>query len=529
MKKTNKVLGIIALLAVIGFSAVQFTACVSDNGNNDDKLLHDAIEIEVGGDWVDGNLTDAEQWFYFRANSSPSLIHFEPDTLIAANIQLYEYNDKKMDGGFLLGPVAYSVDVKSGMRYYIQITPLPATFDKAQSGTYKLAVTGSADIPPAIAIPTADAEEITVTYEGHGEPLATEIDQFGQKWYKFTSVLKEDPYNTGDFYPQFIHFIPDTIGLLDYVTARLYDADGKAVSNWETITSWEFAGFKVANNKEYYLRLSAGLFFKGPFKLIVSKNVYSTQYRSYVSQETWLHSEETINTMGEEIWLEREWGNPAGDDVKVFIHYKPGTLTGGVFIDMFDAKGKAVGDVSSIFSTTTGKSFIAKTLPRNDRPYYIRVRGNTSSTEGEDGEGAAGYTGKFNIAVSTGFITTNNVTSNDDIKATPTPLTVASTWTNGNITTAGDEQWYKFTATAATHYIHYDKTSALGAAYVSILDGTGTYVANSKFLGGSYGDPNFSQAVTSGNTYYIKVTAFSSDKTGAYKIAVSTTATTPTN
>jgi hypothetical protein len=97
---------------------------------------------------------------------------------------------------------------------------------------------------------------------------------------------------------------------------------------------------------------------------------------------------------------------------------------------------------------------------------------------------------------------------------------------NGAITSAVKEQWFKFTATASTHYIHvvHDMLSDFS---VQLYD-------NNKSAVGSKHNYHQSQlnygyigwyseiAVTRGKKYYLKVTPYSGSETGAYRIGCNT-------
>ena len=70
-------------------------------------------------------------------------------------------------------------------------------------------------------------------------------------------------------------------------------------------------------------------------------------------------------------------------------------------------------------------------------------------------------------------------------------------WSDGSLTVEKREEWFKFTATAATQYIHFKK---------NVLDEVGVQLYNN-----------------------LRVRPWQGDGTGAYKIGVNTSATAPTN
>jgi stress response protein SCP2 len=99
------------------------------------------------------------------------------------------------------------------------------------------------------------------------------------------------------------------------------------------------------------------------------------------------------------------------------------------------------------------------------------------------------------------------------------------TWADGNITTSSGEQWFRFTATAATQYLHIN-FGTLTNLYVQVYNTSGTIVGSQTNLSGS--TKSTFRSVTSGQVYYIKVTPYSSSGSGTYQIAFNTSSTAPT-
>jgi len=89
----------------------------------------------------------------------------------------------------------------------------------------------------------------------------------------------------------------------------------------------------------------------------------------------------------------------------------------------------------------------------------------------------------------------------------------ADTWADGNITSGG-EQWFKFTATASTQYIHIND-GALDRLSVQAYDSSGATVRFTDAGG---------LAVKAGQECYIRVTSWGS---GTYKIAFNASETAP--
>jgi hypothetical protein len=104
----------------------------------------------------------------------------------------------------------------------------------------------------------------------------------------------------------------------------------------------------------------------------------------------------------------------------------------------------------------------------------------------------------------------------------------ANTWEDGNIAAQGGAQWFKFTATAFTQYIHF-KPGTLPSVFVDLYDSRGNVVGSQSYL--STDRRSTSRSLTHAQVYYIKVSpdyysghendaAFSDS--GGYQIAFST-------
>jgi len=133
--------------------------------------------------------------------------------------------------------------------------------------------------------------------------------------------------------------------------------------------------------------------------------------------------------------------------------------------------------------------------------YYIKVW--TGSSGG----------GTCQIAFNTTFIPPDT---------TITQLTV-NTWVDGNLLTLSSQQWFKFTATARTQYIHVSFSTFYSYFYIQVYDSSGDVVVNQT----SFSDSTryVSMTVTEGQEYYIRVNNYS--YSGTYRIAFNTSETPP--
>jgi len=175
-----------------------------------------------------------------------------------------------------------------------------------------------------------------------------------------------------------------------------------------------------------------------------------------------------------------------------YIHFQPDTLN-DVYVQLYDNTDTVIGNRTNLYNSNR---YILRSVTSGNE-YYIRVTPYSSV-------GSGAY--KIGFTASTTAPTKVNLPT-----ANVTTLTF-NTWAGGSITT-DSEQWFKFTATADTQYIHY-QPGTLSSVYVQLYDSTGVPVGTQTYL-----SSNISRTLTSGNEYYIKVTPYSSNGSGAYKIA----------
>ena len=118
----------------------------------------------------------------------------------------------------------------------------------------------------------------------------------------------------------------------------------------------------------------------------------------------------------------------------------------------------------------------------------------------------------------------NNIIGNQPIDVgSPIPLTI-NTWGDGSTSSSVREQWFSFTATAATQYIHIS-FGTLTDLYVQLYDHNFQTVGNRSNLNSS--SRSISRTSTSGKVYYIRVWPYSSSGSGTFRITFNTSSTVP--
>ena len=198
------------------------------------------------------------------------------------------------------------------------------------------------------------------------------------------------------------------------------------------------------------------------------------------------------------VWWNDSYNNSSGNgtktlDVAVTAYYANGTI---IFANYDTAWG-------------TPRSF----TPTADAAVYLKVTPRTP-----------GNTGTYGIVY--------NTSNTRPAPAFPESTTLTEgQWANGNIASAGGQEWFKFTATATPQYIHFNSDfGTLKDVYVQMYDSNGNTVGSRANLYNTY--KNTSQAVTVNQTYYIKVTPYGSGNnaiSGTYQIGFNTSSTAPTS
>jgi predicted RNA-binding protein with TRAM domain len=191
-----------------------------------------------------------------------------------------------------------------------------------------------------------------------------------------------------------------------------------------------------------------------------------------------------------------------------YIHIAFGTIKDyrGLYVQLYNSAGVSVSSQTHLDSST--KSISQPVTSGN--VYYVKVQARSSSD-----------TGTFRI----GFNIYSNWTPGSFPPVNPTTLT-ASTWADGDIATAGGDQWFTFTATASPQYIHvaFGTIKDYRGLYVQLYNSAGVSASSQTNLDSS--TKYISYPVTNGTTYLVRVQAYSSD-TGTYKIAFNTSDTAP--
>jgi hypothetical protein len=521
MKSTFRILGLIALAVIIGFT---MTACPNgtpdtpgngpggDGGEGDGSggsSSSQAIQLSEGV-WKNGNITaaDGEQWFKFTTTSESNAIqyiHFIFGTMVSLNIQLYE-----VDGTTTVGVEKWLYNTSNyasfynvltkGKAYLIKVWPYSSNSNPAYPGTYKIAY-NKETTPPNIKLPT---EAVLLTEDKWADGSITVKN--GEQWYKFTATAT----------PQYIHAKPES---LSYPYIQLYDKDGKTVGGEVRLYgsgSNAYASRPVTVGQEYYLKVRAysesGTYQIGFTKTTTQPTITNVPTNAVVlTVDRWMDDNITDPSIAK--WFKfTATANPQ------YIFGNTGesyTFTLSSFIaQLYDKDGKTV-DVEKTFSSVNNN--VSRTVT-SEQVYYIKVWTTNNNT------------GTYQI----GF--TASATAPAYTKLPDATELTADIWVKGKGMSQTDVSWFKFTATADTQYIFADfgTLNEQNGVKMQLFDNTDGYGQKVDSEYRLYVDtnnatetPSVSRTVNSGSEYYIKVWPSGIYTQGTYQIVFSASATPP--
>jgi len=194
-----------------------------------------------------------------------------------------------------------------------------------------------------------------------------------------------------------------------------------------------------------------------------------------------------------------------------YIHAGFGTMssTMGMYVQVYDSSGAKVGSEANLY----GSYFRSVSRPVTPgQEYYIKVRRYSSTANGT-------YRIAFNKS-------STAPSAPVTLPSDATPLT-EDIWSDGNLTSSSPEQWFKFTATADTQYIHvsFGTLSPSMGLKVQVYDSNIAAVESETVL--DYITKYIPRSVTPEQVYYIKVQPYNSSYTGTYNIAFNKSPTSP--
>jgi len=268
------------------------------------------------------------------------------------------------------------------------------------------------------------------------------------------------------------------------------------------------------NGKTQSLQLASGSYLLTVFASQVIKHtgiseaihIYpgvSTTYTKAFSADELLDKEPiqlTADTWADDLFnsSDIQWFRFNANASTQYIHVNFGTLT-DLYVQVYDASGSLIGSESRLYGSTKS---ITRSV-NSGQVYYIKVRPNSSSGTYQIG---------FSKDSSTKYLNAIQLTVDN--------------WEDDNLHNSTDEQWFKFTATAAKQYFHVYLISTYAGDKVvaqvydsngSKVGGSYTFLKSSTNLNGN--SIQFSQVVNIGEEYYLQaIPTFNTSFGGKYKI-----------
>jgi len=437
MKNAIKLFGIIAIVAVIGFS---MAACGDGGGGGGgDKNLTGTITINPSGSVEIGTKLTATY-------SGTESVSFQ-----------WKKDSSNIGTSSKTNPNEYTPTTAGS--YTVTVS--------AEGYKSKTSAAVTTDLPDAISL--------TKDEWADGE-LASSGDV---NWFKFTASATT----------QYILF---KAGTLSNVYVQLYDEDGRKVGDRTQLSAASSPLSRTVTIGDCYINVTTS-YSTGTYQIAYSGNFTPAGTVTDLSVGTaWIDA--TMPSSGEQ-WFKYV----ASADAALYIHFKAGTGTGALTYAYAQIYEDAASVGNSVSLSNSNSSPLTVT---NEKMYYIKV------------SRSSGTNTLYKIALTTSPMPPD---------ATPTDITVG-VWQDSTMPTGGGQQWFKFTATSDTQYIHLSPGDLTGAD-VQLYDvTTGAAVGETKYLSGS--TLYVSRTVTSGKAYYIKVIPFIT--TGTYKIGVTASTTPPT-
>jgi hypothetical protein len=431
--------------------------------------------------WTDGNLASAGavQWYTFTATAATQFFHIGAGTLNSSYIQVYDSAGSTVGGTeYITANTPASRALTVGQEYYIKVWPYRDSYTGTYyTGTYRIAFSAS------FITPGATAASLTENVWADGNLASAGAVQ----WYTFTATAAA----------QYIHI---EAGTLNYPYIQVYDSAGSTVGGTEYITAGTPVSRALTVGQEYYIRVR-------PY----SSSYTGTYQIGFTASST--PPPITLPTTGVTQLTANTWGNGSlasagavqwfkftATAAAQFIHTTLGTLTGGVYIQVYADTGTAVG----ISSSLGNGGFVSRTLT-DGQEYYIRVWAYTS-----------GNTGTYQIAYNTS-------------SAAPPPLT-AGVWANGSLT-AGGSVTYTMSVTSGTTYRIWwnDSYQGNGTKSVDVIVSARYTSSGASIFSGVDSGWSSPQSFTANSTGTVTITVsgYSGATSGTFGVCYSTSTTRP--
>jgi len=435
--------------------------------------------------WTYGYIpaSSEEQWFKFTATAATQYIHFIFGSLTNINIQLYDndYNMVENKSNLSGNNKSFSSTLNKGQEYFIKVTPY------SNSGTYKIAF-NLLSFAPSVNV-SGNAAALIHNFWSPGNITTPNSEQ----WFKFTATADT----------QYINLKVDS-GTIKNVFVQLYDNNGNAVGNWEYITGNISFDRSLYKGSVYYLQVM-------PTKILIPSNSDKGSYEITFNKIKGfptiielplnvLYTSGYFNTPESEVWFKFT--------AKAASHYFPVRITttnnpplSKLDYQLCNENGSPLESVTSLSVNEKNSGFIERSLTVG-KTYYLK----TSPSLGATGNS------RFSI--------TYNASSDAVIRPSYMPAIFFNEWSQGEIKGESKEQWFSYSPTSnALFTFHFIPLT--GGLYAHVYDESGATVYQPPEIITAL-TPSFLFILSSGNTYYIRITPSILSNAGKFSICVNT-------
>jgi hypothetical protein len=469
------------------------------SGGGDNK---NPIQLTEGV-WTDGNIAaGGEQWFKFKATNETlktQYIHIELGSLSDLYAQIYG-----ADGAAKVGSQANinnsssnkyfsSYSVLGGNEYLIKVWPKSSS----DSGTYQILFNKDTKAP--VKLP-ANAIELAVNVWRDGKFTTNEA-----QWFKFTATAATQ-------------YIQTNLLTIKGISVQLYDKDGNQVKSQSlpTFGSDKYFSQTVTVGDNYYIKVTPdSSSYRGIYQIGFNDSRTPPKKMALpfpdavgLTADIWTDGNIPAST-------DEQWFKFTATASSQYIHAVLVTMA-YMYYQLYDADGNQVGEYGSFQPSNSSYQYESKTVT-SGKDYYLRIW-----------PGGDKYKGTYLIGIAKSSTAPKKI----NLPFPSTTQLTAGTLTNGD-TTASDSQWFKFTATAATQYIHavFGTLDSRGGIYVQLYDSTGnqvdlpSYSSNTSYTRLYAGNKFTNRTLTVGQEYYIKIWPYadlSSTYSGTYQITFTT-------
>ncbi|MCL2230396.1 MAG: hypothetical protein FWC01_04820 [Treponema sp.] len=364
-------------------------------------------------------------------------------------------------------------------------------------GTFGIVFTeGNSTRPPLGIIPSNPSIAIPITLNQWTEGEITGSDT--EVWYSFTASSGTHHFWWND------SFVGDDSKTLD-ITVSVFRASNEDAVFYKMDSAWGSSRSQSLNSGLHYILVTpktvgATGTFAVSFNNGATKPFIAPVNTTPLTHEQWFDGEITGSSNGEEWYTIDVTG---GQSYNFWLNSAAGvfkTLNAGITV--YNSNG-TVASAHSSGAWSTPRTI----TPASSGTVYIRVNATEPDT-----------VGTFGIVYSTG--------NTKPVPPMPAATSItAEQWTTGNIALNG-EQWFSFTATAATQYIHCIWGS-LSDIYIQLYTSDLNTTGNQSNLYGNSSNRNTNRSLTVGQLYYIRAWPYSSSGNGNFQITINASATAP--